>query len=142
MNALLTCIEDATLSPQLHRPHSSGLVGSTQHQNLNQHYHHEQQYGREDIIEKFICEGKELRKKIKQMSNKIFQIESERCAERIEFQKQIEAQNNSYSAEMFQMNSHRLVEISRMLSCIQYLRLICALYLHLSYPLYILLLQN
>ena len=108
MNSLLTCIEDATLTPQSQR--SQGISSSI----INHQQYYQERYSRDEVIEKFLHENKELRKKVKQMNNKIFQIESDRCAERIEYQKQIEAQNNSYSAEMFQMNSHRLIEISQM----------------------------
>ena len=96
---MFSCLEDSSYE----------IKSSSPLQNNARSIQNERILKNEDLIERYAFEGRELRKKIKHLSNKIFQLESERCTERLQFQKEIEAKNSSCNSEIFE--SRRVNEL-------------------------------
>jgi DNA repair exonuclease SbcCD ATPase subunit len=61
-------------------------------------------------------EGQELRKKLKQLSVKLYQVEAERCAEQVEFQKQAEEikKVQRKTPDHYAMNTEFMVELAQL----------------------------
>lgn len=56
---------------------------------------HRRQNPKDDEVDYYKAQVKELRKNIKQLSTKIFQLESDRCSERVQFQKDYDSLVNA-----------------------------------------------